>query len=218
MRRIWMVTLLTTVTLLAGSANAAKMAICRVCVVNHGEGEPEAVKATRTYQGKEYGFCSDKCAKTFDADPAAYLEPEFPRAAPAFALSDLAGKPVSSASLKGKVVLVDFWATWCVPCRKSMPELQALHDKYASRGFTVLGISTDQGGVAKVKKFVEDRKYTYPIAVDSEKAPAWEAYGVRAIPAAFLLDAKGRIVAQWTGAPNTAEVESRIDSLLATTD
>jgi peroxiredoxin len=195
-------------------AAAAKVAICRVCVVDHGEGEPEAVKATRTYQGKEYAFCSEKCAKTFDADPAAYVEPEFPRAAPAFALTDLAGKPVSNATLKGKVVLLDFWATWCVPCRKSMPELQALHDKYASHGFTVLGISTDQGGPAKVKKFVEEKKYTYPIAVDSEKAPAWETYGVRAIPAAFLLDAQGRIVAQWTGAPKMSEVEAKLQSML----
>ena len=212
-KRLLLAALLTiTVTVPLGAA--AKTAMCRVCVVNHGEGEPEAVKATRTFQGKEYAFCSEKCAKTFDADPAAYVEPDFPRAAPAFSLKDLAGKPVSNHSLEGKVVLLDFWATWCVPCKKSMPELQALQEKYGARGFTVLGISTDQGDPSKVKKFIEDRKYTYPIAVDSEKAPAWERYGVRAIPAAFLLDQKGRIVAQWTGAPPSAEVEARLKELL----
>ena len=199
---------------LSGEAAAAKMAMCRVCVVNHGEGEEEEVKATRTYQGKEYGFCSEKCAKTFDADPAAYVEPEFPRAAPAFSLKDLKGRELSLASLKGKVVLLDFWATWCAPCKKTMPELQALHDRYGARGFTVAGISIDEGGVAKVKKFVEAKKYTYPIAVDSARQPAWEAYGVKAVPVAFLLDRNGQIVAQWTGALDAAEVEAKLKSLL----
>lgn len=196
-------------------AMAAKTAMCRVCVVNHGESAPEPVKATRNHQGKEYGFCSEKCAQAFDADPAAYVEPDFPRAAPAFALRDLAGKPLSNASLKGQVVLLDFWATWCAPCRKSMPELQALHEKYRNQGFMVAGISTDEGGEAKVKKFVASKKYTYPIALDAAKNPAWEAFGVRAIPAAFLLDREGRIVAQWTGPLPVAEVEERIRAMTA---
>ena len=82
-------------------------------------------------------------------------------------------------------MLLDFWATWCVPCKKSMPELQALHDKYAARGFRVVGISIDEGGASKVKKYVKSKKLTYPIAVDSEKSPAWEAFRVKAVPAAF---------------------------------
>ena len=199
-------------------ANAApESALCLVCKVTEGATEEEPVKAVRTYEGKEYFFCSEKCAKAFTADPAAYLPPEFPRPAPPFALKDLSGKAISNASLMGQVVLVDFWATWCAPCRKSMPELQALHQKYAGRGFSVVGVSIDEGGPSKVKKFVSSRKITYPIAMDSEKAPAWDAFMVKAVPAAYLLDREGRIVAQWTGTPPTGkELESRLEDLLRT--
>jgi peroxiredoxin len=202
----------------AGPAAAAgRKAMCLVCVVSHGEAEEEEVKAVRTHDGKEYGFCSEKCAKAFDADPAAYIPPSFPRPAPAFSLKALDGTALSNGSLKGKVVLLDFWATWCAPCRKSMPELQALHRKYADRGFAVVGISIDEGGPAKVKKYVAANKISYPIALDSEKNPAWDAYRVKAVPAAFLLDREGRIVAQWTGIPaNSAELETRLEALLKT--
>ena len=190
---------------------------CLVCMVKEGTAEEEPIKAVRTYEGKEYGFCSEKCAKAFSADPVAYLPPAFPRPAPAFALTDLSGNPVSNESLRGKVVLVDFWATWCTPCRKSMPELQALHEKYAERGFSVVGVSIDEGGPSKVQKAVASMKITYPIAMDSEKDPAWDAFLVKAVPAAYLLDREGRIVAQWTGAAASAkELESKLEELLRT--
>lgn len=196
---------------------APKTALCLVCKVKHGEAAEEPVRAVRTHEGKEYGFCSEKCAEAFDADPAAYVPPEFPRAAPAFSLKDLAGKPVSNQSLAGQVVLLDFWATWCAPCRKSMPELQATHKKYASRGFSVVGISIDddKDAVSKVKKFVKSNKIGYPIALDSEKAPAWDAFRVKAVPAAFLLDREGRIVAQWTGSSvSGAELAAKLEEML----
>jgi peroxiredoxin len=96
-----------------------------------------------------------------------------------------------------------------------MPGLQALHAKYADRGFSVVGISIDEGGPEKVRKYVSSRKLTYPIAMDSEKSPAWDAFRVRAVPAAFLIDREGRIVAQWTGAPADAgELEKALEALL----
>ncbi len=200
----------------AGAGDAAKTTLCTVCAVLNGESEPEPVRAVRVHAGVEYGFCSEKCAKTFMTDPAAFIPPEFPRPAPRFALKDLAGGPVSNESLAGRVVLLDFWATWCAPCRKSMPELQALHRKYAARGFAVVGISIDEGSPRKVGKFVTDHRITYPIAVDSAKEPAWQAFRVKAVPAAFLLDREGRIVAQWTGVPaDASELESKLESLLA---
>ena len=220
MNRFFALLLAAGVTLagpvLAPVARAAPAkAICLVCRVQHGEAEEEPVKAVRVHDGKEYGFCSEKCARAFALDPAAYLPPELPRAAPAFSVTDLAGKPIANRDLAGKVVLLDFWATWCAPCRKSMPELQALHEKYAGRGFSVLGISIDEGGPAKVRKFVQSKRFTYPIAMDSAKSPAWEAFGVKAVPAAFLLDREGRIAAQWTGSPaNAAELERKLEELL----
>jgi len=96
-----------------------------------------------------------------------------------------------------------------------MPELQALHEKYAKRGFAVVGVSIDEGGDTKVRKFVAGKKLTYPIAVDAGKNPAWEAFRVKAVPAAYLLDREGKIVAQWTGAPADAkDLETRLESML----
>src|SRR5438046_4004117 len=140
-------------------AAAPSKAACLVCMVTKGEAEEESVKAVRIHEGKEYGFCSEKCAKAFAEDPAAYVPPAFPRVAPSFALKDLSGNVVSRESLRGKVVLLDFWATWCVPCRKSMPELQAMHDKFGSRGLSIIGVSIDERGVAQVMKFVARKKF-----------------------------------------------------------
>ena len=199
----------------AAPASAAEKGLCLVCKITHGETEPEEMKVSRSYQGVTYGFCSEKCARAFDADPAAYVPPAFPRPAPAFAVEDLAGRRHSNDALRGRVTLVDFWATWCAPCRKSMPELQALHEKYGERGLTVLGISIDEGGAAKVRKFVVSKRFTYPIALDSEKAPAWEAFRVKAVPAAFLIDRQGQVVAQWTGAaPKRGELDAALEKLL----
>lgn len=201
--------------------HAARKEVCLVCKVKEGAAELEIAKAFRTHEGKEYGFCSEKCAQAFDAEPAAYVPTEYPKPAPKFDLRDLKGNPITLASLKGKPVLLDFWATWCAPCRKSMPELQELHEKYAARGFTVVGVAIDEGPSAKSKvtKYIAAKKFTYPIALDDGKHPAWEAFRVKAVPAAFLIDAKGQVVAQWLGAPaNTSELEAKIESLLPKLD
>ncbi len=177
---------------------------------------PEPVRATRTREGVEYGFCSERCAREFDADPFAFIPAPLPRPAPAFAVRDLDGRKVTLDSLRGRVVLLDFWATWCAPCVKSMPELEALHRKHAARGLTVLGVSTDEGGLEPVRKFVQARKVSYPIALDDERAPAWAVYRVKAVPSAFLIDRGGNIVAQWTGAaPKRKELEAKLEQLLA---
>jgi peroxiredoxin/YHS domain-containing protein len=202
------------VTVHAVAAAPAK-AVCPVCRVTKGQVEEEPVKAVRTHEGTEYGFCSERCARTFIADPAAYVPPVLPREAPSFSIVDLEGQAISNQSLRGRVVLLDFWATWCTPCRKSMPELQVMHEKYADRGFSVVGISIDEGGMDKVRKFVSSKKLTYPIALDSEKDPAWESFRVKVVPAAFLIDREGRIVAQWTGAPaDRGELEKALEELL----
>jgi thiol-disulfide isomerase/thioredoxin len=198
-----------------GAEVAGEHGLCMVCAVLHGEAEDEPVRAKHTHEGKEYGFCSEKCAKAFAEDPLAYLPPVFPRPAPGFAFTTLDGKPASVESLKGRVVLLDFWATWCAPCRKSMPELQALHERYATKGLTVLGVSIDEKADAKVRKYVAAQKFSYPMAIDAAKDPAWKSYRVKAVPAAFLLDANGQVVAQWTGrSPVASEVEAKVKELL----
>jgi peroxiredoxin len=171
--------------------------------------------ATRTYEGVVYGFCSKDCAETFDTDPAAFVPPVFPRPAPGFSLTTLDGDTLSLDGLKCRVALVDFWATWCQPCRKSMPELSALHTKYADRGFTVVGISIDEDREKEVNKFLEKTQVAYPIAIDRKADPAWASYLVKAVPAAFLVDREGRIVAQWTGTTvETAALETMLAEML----
>lgn len=197
-------------------AVAAEYGHCIVCAVLHGEAEDEPVRAHRMHQGRRYGFCSEKCAQAFADDPQAFLTPEYPYPAPGFTLRTLAGAAVSLDSLRGHVVLLDFWATWCAPCRRSMPELQALHDRHAAQGLTVLGVSIDENADAKVRRFVRTQRFTYPIAIDGGTTPAWQAYHVKAIPAVFLIDRVGRVVAQWTGgAPPTAELAAAIERALA---
>ncbi len=129
-------------------------------------------------------------------------------------LVDLQGKSVDWKRFDGKVVLVDFWATWCQPCRAAMPEMQAVHDRWAKKGFTVLGISVDTQGPANVQKFVSTRKLTYPIAIDDPNDPLAERFGVYAIPWAVLVDGKGRIVQRWVGAPGREELEKHLATLL----
>jgi thiol-disulfide isomerase/thioredoxin len=200
----------------AALAEAPAEALCPVCRLMSGEEHVEKVRATRTHEGVTYGFCSDDCAKQFDLDPVAFVPPVFPRPAPAFELVSLAGDTLSLERLRGTVTLVDFWATWCVPCRKSMPELSALQAKWSEHGFTVLGTSIDEDRKKEVKGFLEKTPVTYPIAIDAKAGPAWAEYRVKAVPAAFLVDREGRIVAQWTGRTvNVGELETRLAVMLA---
>jgi len=115
------------------------------------------------------------------------------RQAADFTLTDLQGQSWHLRDLKGKVVLVNFWATWCPPCRKEMPDLQALYDKYKDRGFLVLSISDEES--AKVSPFIAERKITYPVLLDPGRKVN-EAFVVEGIPKSFVYDREGKLVAQ----------------------
>src|SRR5690348_13547526 len=86
-------------------------------------------------------------------------------AAPDWHLSDVDGKPVKLSDFKGKVVILDFWATWCPPCRAEIPEFVAIQKKYADKGFTVIGISLDQQGASVVKSFMNQLGMNYPVVI-----------------------------------------------------
>lgn len=111
--------------------------------------------------------------------------------APSFTLKDLTGKEVSLADYRGKVVIIDFWATWCPPCRKELPHIQKIYDKYRDKGVTVLAI-TSESNIEKVKDFIEEGGYSFPILID-RRGEANSAYGIRAIPMLFVLDKEGII-------------------------
>jgi thiol-disulfide isomerase/thioredoxin len=214
MKRTWLVALVIVIALAPAAAlGKARKALCAVCATTQGEKREEAVEAVRSFEGREYAFCSKGCAEAFDADPAAYLPPVLPRPAPSWAVTELGGAPVAGAGLRGKVVLVDFWATWCAPCVKSMPRLDAIHRELGPRGFSVVGISIDEDEGA-VRTWVASRGITYPIAVDSKDAPAWSAFRVKVVPSAYLVDREGSILAQWTGTVDPKEIEAKVREVL----
>ncbi len=110
-----------------------------------------------------------------------------------FTLSDLEGANWTLSSLKGKIVLVNFWATWCPPCRKEMPDLQALFDRYNRQGLVVLAISDEDP--SKINPFIADKRYTFPILVDAGRKVN-DKYSVDGIPKTFIYDRTGRLVAE----------------------
>lgn len=133
--------------------------------------------------------------------------------APAWSLVDLAGNPVESAQFKGKVVIVDFWATWCGPCRKGIPELNKLYTTYKSKGVEIVGVSLDQQGPGVVKPFVAQYKMSYPVLMGNQKIVN-DFGGVTGIPTAFVISQDGKIYKKYVGLYPSSVYEQDIKSLL----
>lgn len=136
--------------------------------------------------------------------------------APDFTLRDLNGNKIQLSELTGKVVMVEFWATWCPPCRESIPEMKDVYEKYKDRGFVLLGISIDKGKNApvEVSSFVKEHSVTYPVLIDDSDVNA--SYSVSSIPTSFIIDKEGKIVSKRTGfIPGLGgEISKEIEALL----
>jgi len=115
-----------------------------------------------------------------------------PDAAPSYAYPSLTGELLSSDSLRGKVVLVNFWATWCAPCRAEMPVLEAMYQRHKEKGFVIVGLAVDQAPPASVAAFVRERGVTYPIAHVGREAELVFG-GVRGYPTSFLIGRDGKV-------------------------
>jgi peroxiredoxin len=133
-------------------------------------------------------------------------EPVTPTPAPDWELRDVDGKPVNFSQFKGKVVMLDFWATWCGPCRSEIPGYVKLQDKYKDKGLVIIGVSLDQEGPKVVKKFIDDFHLNYQIVMGDDAVV--EAFGgVDGIPTTFIIDRTGKIRDKKVGAMETAEYE-----------
>ncbi|MEK6742667.1 MAG: TlpA disulfide reductase family protein [Nitrospirota bacterium] len=133
-------------------------------------------------------------------------------AAPDFTLQDISGKQVRLADLKGGVVMLEFWATWCPPCRAEVPAIERLHTQYSGKGLTILAIALDEGGWDGVKDFVADRKISYTVLRGTEDVSS--KYKIRLIPSTFLIDKEGNIKKQYMGGGSNEVVEQDIKALL----
>lgn len=140
-----------------------------------------------------------------------------PRSAPDFTLRDLSGRDVSLSDFEGRVVLLDFWATWCVPCEAAMPHLQALHEKYADQGLTILAISMDgPETLASVGPFARRYGLTFPVLLDAE-TKVTSIYNPKSqAPLSVFIDREGRVSLTKQGfAPgDEALVETEVVRLL----
>ena len=138
-----------------------------------------------------------------------------PVAVPSFVLTDLSGEMVSLAGLSGKVVLLNFWATWCIPCRTEMPGMERLWRQYRDHGLAIVAVSVDEGGEKRIAKFVRRLNLSYPILLDPHSEVA-ERYEVGGLPASYLIDGEGRLIGRLVGSRewDSAKAVSLIEQLL----
>jgi thiol-disulfide isomerase/thioredoxin len=127
---------------------------------------------------------------------AAFTAPLFaapPATLPPLALPDLEGKAHDSKEWKGKIVILDFWATWCTGCRETIPVLSRLHDKYGPKGLVVAGVSTDKGPKEKVAKFVHKMKMPYQVLWDADDTQS-KVFGFEALPSVYVFGRDGKLL------------------------
>ena len=160
----------------------------------------------------------DALSRALAEDPVAALSlirPKPVKDAPEFQVRTPDDRTIRLADLRGKVVFLNFWATWCDPCREEMPGMERLHQAYKDRGLVVLAISLDAQGASVVKPFAKKFGITFPIGLDPKMAVR-ESYGVWAVPSTFLIDKNGKraLFANGARAWDSKAAHAVIESLL----
>jgi peroxiredoxin len=134
------------------------------------------------------------------------------KAAPDFTLSDSKDNPVRLSNYHGKVVLLNFWATWCHGCQMEIPWFMVYENKYKDSGLAVIGVSMDEDGWKSVKPFLEEKKLNYPVVIGNDDLA--KMFGVQSMPMSLLIDRNGQIAASYAGVVDRDACESEIRALL----
>ena len=142
-----------------------------------------------------------------------YIQARDRKLAPDFTLDDAAGKPIRLSDQRGQVVLLNFWATWCPPCRVEIPWFMEFQKEYGQRGFTVLGVSFDGDGWKSVRPYIERQRVNYPVMIGSDSFA--QLYGsLDSVPTTLIVDRSGRIAAIHVGLCTRSEYEADIKQVL----
>jgi peroxiredoxin len=145
---------------------------------------------------------------------AALLPANERKPAPDFALKDANGRTIILKKYRGKVVLLDFWATWCTGCKEEIPGFSELQTKYRSKGLEVVGVAMDDEGWKVIKPFLSATKVSYQVLAGDQRT--FQNYGLVGLPDTFLIDGQGRVAAAYVATlVNQDDVESNVKSLLA---
>jgi peroxiredoxin len=197
----------------AVAAGAVLVGVALFAVLSEGPRDPasaatEAAAGSPVYTASLSGV--DEAARELDL-----IRPSKPKQASDFTVSLVSGDTLKLVGQRGKPVLINFWATWCAPCREEMPAMERLYLKHRERGFVLLAISVDSD-VALVKPFLQKHKLTLPVALDAKMDLA-NTYGVRALPASFVIDRNGYLAALALGprAWDNRAAHTLVEGLLA---
>ena len=172
---------------LAAIAGAAVIAVVALLWMPSGDDAPDTEAAVQTAQPLVTGQVAN------------FILYERPEPAPAITFTDEAGKPHSLADFRGRVVLVNFWATWCLPCKREMPSLDRLEATLGSERFQVLALSQDKIAVSKVRDFYFDQKIADLTLYIDQTGNSQRAFAVTGLPATVLIDTRGRVVGRMVG-------------------
>jgi peroxiredoxin len=178
---------------------------------------PASVRPTTTPDGSSASR-EAKPQSTTPVPAPLHLEPLFaalavhrpaqPPEAPDFTLPDLDGRPVRLRDLRGKLVFLNIWATWCPPCRLEMPSMERLYQTFKRTAFAMLAVSIDRHGGEVVKPFMEELELTFPALLD-QKSEVARQYGLRGLPTTYLIDPEGRLIGAAVGGRDWSSTEAK---------
>jgi peroxiredoxin len=155
--------------------------------------------------------------RSIEPNPSSAAEPNSPdpaETAPPLSGPALDGKTLALSGFAGKVVLVDFWATWCDPCKEEIPDLVKMRERLKDKGFEIFGVSMDEEGAKAVKKFTAKQPIAYPVVLNGGERPP-KGWTVPGLPTAYLIGRRGEVLKRWFGEKDMPDLEKDVLAALA---